>query len=326
MKHYWIIDDEFSQYDAEKKLLKERDPDCELRISKAINDGDVKAYADDTDALIVQISVPVDKAFLKNFKKCKVVSVYGIGYNNVDVKAARELGIALTNVAGYCAQDVADYVMAAIYRNNKPIDAYAEKLLKNGFWGAPVVDKAPPRISSEKLFIIGFGAIGRCLAQKAAGCGMQIIYYDVINTPTMQELEKRIGAKRVATIEEGLEDADVVSVHMTLNDSTKSFFNAKAFSMMKHGVQFINASRGGTVDEAALIAAVKSGRIASATLDVICNEPPKPDDPILNTKNITVTPHISYLSEDSLYELQFRAARNAADILDGKDIPEIVNR
>lgn len=326
MKRFWVIDDEFASYEAETKILKERHPDCEIHFSKEICDADVKAYADETDALIVQIGVPVDREFLGKFKKCKVVSVYGIGYNNVDTKAARDLGIAVTNVAGYCAQDVADYVMAAIYRNNKPLDSYSEKLIKNGAWGAPAVDKKPSRISSEKLFIIGFGAIGRSLAVKATGVGMSVIYYDVMDTAAMKELEEKLGAKRVATIEEGLKEADIVSVHMTLNDSTRGFFNEKTFSMMKHGAQFINASRGGVVDEPALIKAVKSGDISAATLDVIVNEPPKPDDPILHTDNICVTPHISYLSEDSLYELQFRAARNASDIVLGKDIPEIVNR
>ena len=96
--------------------------------------------------------------------------------------------------------------------------------------------------------------------------------------------------------------------------------------MMKPEAHFVNASRGGIVDEGALINAVKNGTMASATLDVTASEPPKTDDPILNTKNICVTPHISYLTEDSLHELKFRAARNASDVLKGKDIPEIVNK
>jgi D-3-phosphoglycerate dehydrogenase len=96
--------------------------------------------------------------------------------------------------------------------------------------------------------------------------------------------------------------------------------------MMKPGARFINASRGGVVDEAALVSAVKDGIIASATLDVTANEPPKTDDPILNTENICVTPHISYLTEDALRELKYRAARNASDVLKGHDIPEIVNK
>ena len=120
--------------------------------------------------------------------------------------------------------------------------------------------------------------------------------------------------------------ADIVSVHMALNDETRGYFSKKVFEMMKPGVQFINASRGELVDEGALIEAVNTGIVSRATLDVLVNEPPKTDDPILSTQNICVTPHISYLSCDSIHELQLRAARNALDIVEGKDIPAIVNK
>lgn len=325
MKRFWIIDDEFASYDVEKKLLSERHPGCEIRFSKEINDKDINDFSEDTDALICQISVQVDGDFLQKLINCKVVSVYGAGYNNVDIAAARKLGMAVTNIPGYCAEDVADYVMAAIFRNNKQIDRYSAGI-SNGLWGANAVVEKPRRISSQKLFVIGFGNIGRMLAEKAAGVGMSVLYFDAYESKEMKELEVKIGAKRVIAIEDGLKEADIVSVHMTLNDETRGFFNEKMFESMKPGMQFINASRGGVVNEGALIEAVKRGIIAEATLDVIVNEPPKADDPILSVKNICVTPHISYLSQDSLYQLQFRAARNAADIVDGKDIPEIVNR
>lgn len=325
MEHFWIIDDEFASYNAEKNLLTYQHPSCEIHFSKEINDADIKAFGDKVDAVICQISVRVDADFLGKLRKCKVVSVYGAGYNNVDIAAARKLGMAVTNVPGYCAEDVADYVMAAIFRNNKQIDTYYSNI-SNGLWGAPAVVEKPRRISSQKLFIIGFGNIGRKLALKAAGVGMSVLYYDAYESKEMKELEEKIGARRVAAIEDGLIEADIISVHMTLTDETRSFFNKKTFDAMKPGMQFINASRGGVVDEAALIDATKRGVVSSAILDVIINEPPKSDDPILSTKNICVTPHISYLSQDSLHELQLRAAKNASNVVKGNDIPEIVNK
>ena len=325
MKHFWIIDDEFASYNTEKNLLSNKHHGCEIHFSKEINDEDVRAFGDKVDALICQISVRVDSDFLHKLKKCKVVSVYGAGYNNVDVAAARKLGIAVTNVPGYCAEDVADYVMAAIFRNNKQIDAYCSNI-SNGIWGAPAVVEKPRRISSQKLFIIGFGNIGRRLALKAAGVGLTVLYYDAYESPEMKAIEEKTGARRIAAIEDGLREADIVSVHMTLTDETRGFFDKKTFEAMKPGMQFINASRGGVVDEAALIEAAKRGIVASAILDVVVNEPPKPNDPILSAKNVCVTPHISYLSQDSLHELQLRAASNASEIVAGKDIPEIVNR
>jgi phosphoglycerate dehydrogenase-like enzyme len=293
-------------------------------MSKSVNEKDLEEFGAAADALICQINVPVRRELLEKLKKCRIVSVYGAGYNNVDTVAAKDLGIAVTNVPGYCAEEVADYVIAAIYHQNLKLSRYADNVT-NGLWGAHAMSKKPRRISQMTLFVAGFGNIGRKLAEKASGLGMEVLYFDSVHTPDMEETAKRTGAERVP-LEEGLKRADVVSSHLALTDDTRSFFSRKTFSMMKPGAHFVNASRGGIVDEDALINAVKNGIITSATLDVTVNEPPKTDDPILHTENICVTPHISYLTEDSLHELKFRAARNASDVLKGKDIPEIVNK
>jgi phosphoglycerate dehydrogenase-like enzyme len=324
LERFWIVDDEWSDYEAETAFLRQEHQGCEIKISKSVNERDLDEFGRTADAVICQINVPVRLELLEKLKKCRIVSVYGAGYNNVDTAAARKLGIAVTNVPGYCAEEVADYVIAAIYHQNLKLSYYADNI-SNGLWGAHAMKKKPRRISQMTLFVAGFGNIGRKLAEKASGLGMRVLYFDSVRTPVMEETAKRTGAEYVS-LEEGLKRADVVSSHLALTDETKGFFSQKTFSMMKLGAHFVNASRGGIVDEAALIAAVKNGTIASATLDVTADEPPKADDPILNTENICVTPHISYLTEDALYELKFRAARNASDVLKGKDIPEIVNK
>lgn len=324
MKHFWIIDEEWPDYASETELLQHDHPGCEIRFSKELNTQDIEEFAPIADAVICQINIPIKGDLLSKMKNCKAVSVYGAGYNNVDVAAASELGIAVTNVPGYCAEDVADYVMAAIYRDNKRIDFYADKLA-GGLWGAQAVEEKTRRISSYKLFIIGFGFIGQKLAAKAAGVGMSVMYYDAYPSAAMEQFAEQAGVRKV-TIEEGLAEADIISVHMALTSETKNFFSDEVFAKMKPGVHFINASRGGVVDEAALIRAAKSKQVSLATLDVLVNEPPKADDPILGVPNICVTPHISYLSQDSLQELQIRAAKNASNIVLGKEIPEIVNK
>jgi D-3-phosphoglycerate dehydrogenase len=324
MKRFWIVDDEWEDYAAETKLLQEAHPGCEIRVSSEANRKDLDEFGSQADALICQIGVKVDRKLLEELKKCKIVSVYGAGFNNVDISAARDFGIDVTNVPGYCAEDLADYVIAAIYRHNLRLSYYSEHV-GNGLWGAQAVKKRPRRISQQKLFIAGFGNNGRRLAEKAFGIGMKIMYYDYAESAEMTSVAQKTGAVRVS-LEEGLASADVVSAHLALTDETKGFFSQKTFAKMKPGAHFINTSRGGIVNEPDLISAVKGGVIAAATLDVIINEPPKPDDPILHTENICVTPHISYLSEDSLLELKVRAARNASDIVLGKNIPEVVNR
>lgn len=319
MKHFWIIDDEWQDYTLETNLLKQNHPGCEIHFSKKIEE-----IAPIADAVICQINVQIQSDLLRKMKNCKVISVYGAGYNNVDIVMASELGIAVTNVPGYCAEDVADYVIAAIYRENKKIDYYASKCA-GGLWGAQAVNKKTRRLSNYKLFIAGFGHIGQEVARKATGVGMSVLYYDAYQSLAMKQFADRINAREV-TIEEGLALADIISVHMALTEETKGFFSDTVFAKMKRGAQFINASRGGLVDEKALIKAVNENIISCATLDVLVNEPPKADDPILHTPNICVTPHISYLSQDSLQELQLRAAQNASNVLLGKDIPEIVNK
>jgi D-3-phosphoglycerate dehydrogenase len=324
MERFWIVDDEWPDYEAELELLRRVHPGCEIRLSKEASPQEIEDFGRQADALICQISVPVDRKLIEQLKNCKVISVYGVGYNNVDVSAAREFGMDVTNVPGYCSEDVADYVIAAIYRQNQKICYYATKT-PQGLWGAQAMDKNPRRLSSQTLFVAGFGNIGRRVAEKAVGIGMNVTYYDYVETDSMKEFAKKIGARKVS-LEDGIKDADVITVHIALTGETKGFFSKKIFAAMKPEVHFINAARGGVVDEAALIEAVKSKTIASATLDVIAHEPPKSDEPILHTENICVTPHISYLSVDSLHELKMRAARNASDILLGKKIPEIDNK
>ncbi|GHS88930.1 2-hydroxyacid dehydrogenase [Synergistales bacterium] len=324
MERFWIVDDEWPDYEAERQLLQQAHPGCEILTSKSVNPKDLEEFGSVANALICQINVPVDRNLLEKLKSCKVVSVYGAGYNNVDVNSARELHIPVTNVPGYCAEEVADYAIAAIYSQNLKLSYYADHM-SNGLWGAHAIKKKPRRVSQLTLFVIGFGNIGQRLAAKAIGLGMKVLFHDSVENAALEEKAKKIGAHRVS-LEEGLAQADVVSSHLALTNETRGFFSEKTFALMKKEAHFINAARGGVVDEAALIEAVKNGTIAAATLDVIVNEPPKLDDPILHTENICVTPHISYLTEDSLHELKFRAARNASDVLLGKNIPEIVNK
>jgi lactate dehydrogenase-like 2-hydroxyacid dehydrogenase len=324
MKRFWIVDDEWEDYAAETQLLNEAHPGCEIRISSEANQKDIEEFGSLADALICQISVRVDRNLLEGLKNCKIVSVYGAGFNNVDISAARDLGIDVTNVPGYCAEDLADYVIAAIYRHNLRLSYYAEHV-GNGLWGAQAVKKRPRRISCQKLFIAGFGNNGRRLAEKASGIGMEIMYYDYMESAEMVSVAQKTGAVRVS-LDDGLAQADVISAHLALTDQTRGFFSEKTFAKMKPNAHFINTSRGGIVSEPDLISAVKNGVIAAATLDVIVNEPPKQDDPILHTENICVTPHISYLSEDSLHELKVRAAKSASDTVLGKSVPEVVNR
>lgn len=177
------------------------------------------------------------------------------------------------------------------------------------------------RIAGSKLLIIGLGRIGGAVAAKAKAMRMEVLCYDPY---VSSEQAQAMGVKAVS-LEDGLAQADYVSLNMRLTEETKGFLSTEAFRQMKPTAYLINASRGGTVDEAALIEAVQSGEIAGACLDVLCEEPPKPDNPMLHTDGIFVTPHISYLTQSSLDGLQRTAAANAVAFLRGEPVASVVN-
>ena len=315
----WIIDDEWPGYEPEKKVIYEKYPDCDLRFSKNDYADDLKEFGKDADAVICQISVDMGRETIEQLNNCKVISVYGVGYNNVDITAAKEKGIKVCNVPGYCAEDVSDYVIAAIYDRCKLWKAYSAD---DGLWGAQAATHPIYRVSSQKLFILGFGRIGKMIAQKALFANMNVMIYD----PYVSASDAEAAGVRKVSLEEGLKSADFVSLNMIMCDETAHMISKNELALMKNTAYIINASRGGTLDTEALIDAVQNGQIAGATLDVLEEEPPKADDLVLHCPGIKVTPHISFYSEDSLNELQESAAKNALRILDGEDIAEIVNR
>jgi D-3-phosphoglycerate dehydrogenase len=309
--YIWIIDEEWAGYDREEALLKKEFPGVEIKYSKnGTYRDDLEEAGKQADAVICQISVEMSADIINGLKKCKVISVYGAGYNNVDVQAAKLRGIAVCNVPGYCVEDVSDWVIGAIYYCNKKIGAWDEAIAA-GKWGAGAGEGTINRLSASTLLIVGYGRIGKAAAAKASALGMKVLIY----SPSGKKPE---GGLEGVSLKEGLSRADFVSIHTALNRETTKLVNRDFFSMMKKGAYFINASRGKVVDEAALIEAVKTNRIKGAVVDVVETEPPEKESPILHTRGITVTPHIAYLSEDALAELQETAARNAADILKGR--------
>jgi D-3-phosphoglycerate dehydrogenase len=311
----WIIDEEWSSYEAEEGILNRELPGLEIRYSKnGSYREDLEQFGKKAGGIICQISVAMTGELIAALEQCRVISVYGTGYNNVDVAAATARGITVCNVPGYCVDDVSDYVMAAIYHCNKQLGEY-HRHIRNGKWGAQAAGEIINRLSASTLFIIGYGRVGRAAAAKARALGMEVLAYDALAEPR--------GVTAVS-LEEGLARADFVTLHTAYTKETEHLADRDFFSRMKSSAWFINASRGGVVDEEALIGAVENRRIRGAVVDVVETEPPPPDARILHTPGILVTPHIAYLSVEALGELQETAARNAADILNGRASENIV--
>lgn len=317
----WIIDEEWPEYEFETAVLKRELPNCIIKHSTYDYDKDMASFGKDADIILAQIYADFPAEQIAKLQKCKGIAVYGGGYDRIDIKAARSKHIGVTNVQGYCAEDIADYVMASIYTVCKPLTNYLPRI-EQGLWGAQAVNQAGiHRISAKTLFIAGFGGIGKVVAKKALSMGIKVMAYDPFVT---DEVMKAMQVIPVG-INEGFAEADFISVHIKCTEETTGIIGKKYFSLMKPTAYLINTSRGKILNEAELIEAVNQNQLAGAFLDVVTAEPPTGKEAIFHTKNINVTPHICYISHESYKELKERTAYNAIKMFRGETPKDLVN-
>jgi D-3-phosphoglycerate dehydrogenase / 2-oxoglutarate reductase len=304
-----MTDDRHKTYEEEKAVLEKIN--AELVIANCQNAEEVIEACKDADGIIVNLA-PITSEVIAKLKKCKVISRYGVGYDNVDVDACTKNGIYLTNVPDYCAEEVSDQALALILACARKV-VRRDAQVRAGMWN---IGKSDPiyRIAGKTFAFLGFGMIGRCLFRKIKGFDFsKIMVYDPYlddNTVTAMGAEKVDWATAIST-------ADFISVHMPLNKSTKGIINAEAFEMMKPTAIIVNTSRGPIINEEALIDALKSGRINSAGLDVHIKEPLEIDSPLMKIENCVLTDHVGWYSEEAMSELKRKAAENVRDVLLG---------
>ena len=273
----------------------------------------------DADGILVQ-RAPITRRIIQNLKKCKIISRYAIGLDKIDVEAATERGIFVTNVPDYCIQEVSDHTLALILCCARKITSL-DREVKKGIW-EPHSAKGIPRLKEQVLGLIGFGNIARDLSVKAKAIGFRILAYDPYVKSSIFLKYKVKGT----ILEDLLGKSDFISIHIPLTRETEKIIGAKEFQMMKRTCFFINTSRGKVVDQKAFVDALKNGLIAGAGIDVMENEPPDPTDSLLEMGNVIITPHVGYYSDVSEKELQQKAAEQVALVLKGEMPKYIVNR
>ncbi|SFO97943.1 Lactate dehydrogenase [Chitinophaga sp. YR627] len=275
----------------------------------------------DYDAMIVSGPLKVNRAFLEACSHLRIVSMMSVGYDNVDVAAAKELGIAVGNTPGVLSGATADTAfLLMLAASRKAFHMHKEIIRGNwNFWD-PTANLGL-ELKGKTLGIVGLGRIGFELAQRCIGAyGMKLIYH---NRGTNEEAERELGAVRVS-FDELLQQSDVVSVHTALTPETKELFNKEAFSKMKPNAIFVNTARGGIHNEADLIAALENGTIWGAGLDVTNPEPMAADNPLLNMHNVAVLPHIGSATVDTRNAMAAIAARNVIRTFEGKALEHAV--
>src|SRR5437899_11935097 len=266
------------------------------------------------DGLICHIISTIDDEVLAAAPTLKVVANVAVGYNNIDVAAAKRRGVIVTNTPDVLTETTADFAWALLMAAARRV-VEADHFARSGQWQRWQWDLLwGADLHGKTLGVVGFGRIGRAVARRALGFNMRVLYQDALRADATVERELR--ATRMA-LEPLLAEADFVSLHTPLLPETRHLMNERTLRIMKKSAVLVNAARGPVVDEAALVRALKEGWIAAAGLDVF-EEEPKVHPGLLPLKNVVLAPHIASASFDTRLAMATLAVRNCLAVLDGK--------
>lgn len=321
MSHFKVVITDFGDPDnsLEAQVLQESGLDIELVRLNARTPDELFPAAADADALLVQW-VKVTRRAIGQLSRCKVISRYGIGVDMVDLPAASERGILVCNVPDYCIEEVSTHTIACLLSLNRQIIPHAQRV-SSGQWGA-VSGSPPSRLTGQVIGIVGLGNIGREVARKAAALGLKLLGYD----PYLPAGRAASMGVELTSLEELIRHSDYVSLHCPLTDETRHLIGAAQLAQMKPSAYLINMARGPIIDQPALYQALVTRQISGAAVDVLEQEPPDPDDPLLKLDNILITPHIASWTVEAVVQLRRETAANVVTVLQGKLPRSIVNR
>jgi len=249
--------------------------------------------------------------------RCRIISRMGIGLDNIALPAATARGIPVTNIPDYCVEEVADHALALLLALSRNIAFFHLRTKQQGEYN---LKAGPPmrRLAGQTLGLFGLGRIGRRVAEKGRGLGLEVIAH------TSSGSDHGTGCEMVS-FEDLLCRSDFLSAHAPLTPATRHIFDEAALGKMKRTAVLLNTSRGPLIDPEALSAALEESRLGGAGLDVFEPEPPDLSHPLYRNERVIVTPHAAFVSEESLVELRTRVARQIADRLTGKVPENIVN-
>ena len=313
--HVAVSDSVFPNLDPARAVLSKIG--AQLSLAEEPKAEAILRVARDADALLATYA-KITAEMIRQMTRCRIISRFGIGVDNVDIPAATERGIVVTKVPDYCIDEVSDHTMALLLSAVRKIP-FANSSVHAGKWEMPAVVPIH-RLRGTVLGLVGFGRIPQVVAPKAKSFGMRVVSFDPY-------IPKQVfGRAGVQSVELGelLKISDYISIHSPLLPETQGLFNAAAFRQMKPSAYLINTARGPIVDEAALAHALDAGQLAGAALDVMPKEPPT-DSPLFGRPNVIITPHTSFYSEESLVDLQTKAAEEVVRVLKGEAPKNPVN-
>ncbi len=275
--------------------------------------GDIVARASDAD-IALSNKVYLSAEILAQLPKLRYIGVTATGYNNVDLEAARQRGIVVTNVRGYSTSAVAQHTFSLLLGLTNHTELHSQSVRAGDwtnaadwcYWKTPLVE-----ISGKTIGLIGLGDIGTQVARIALAFGMRVLAHRKSDTPGEEGIE-------LVELDVLFRESDVVSLHCPLTDGTNEMINAESLAKMKPSAYLINTGRGGLIREQDLADALNADQLAGAAVDVLSTEPPKPDNPLLTAKNCLITPHVAWAFLESRRKLMQLAADNIAAFQDGQ--------
>jgi len=313
-----ILDDRYPHYDEETAVLKPLGITPE--IFKSADPDEIIKKCADADGIILNLA-PMNAKIIAALNKCRVISRYGVGYDNVAMAEATAKKIWVANVSDYCAEDVSDQAFSLFLSCVRKV-ALRDRQVRAGTWKVQA-DGPQWRIKDKTFVFFGFGQIARIFYRKLSGFNPdRVLVFD----PFLDEAAIRSAGAEKVDWETALREGDYFSIHMPLNDKTRGMFNEEVFKKMKKTAIIINTSRGPIIDENALHKALSERWINSAGLDVFATEPINNDNPLLKLDNITVSGHVGWYTEEAQSELKRKAAENVRDVLGGEKPKYAVNK
>lgn len=293
---------------------------ADLKFSSALSEDVLAKEASDVDGMVVRVPAVITRKVLENAKKLKVIARFGVGYDNIDVSAATEIGVVVTYTPGANTLSVAEYAVALMFTLAKQIIP-ADKALRERRW-AMRLDYPGIELAGKTLGIVGLGEIGAEVARLSKPLEMRVLYW---SRTRKEDKEKKLGmeyvpftdadkSKGLRVPEKLLKESDFISVHSALTEQTRGLIGKKEIAAMKDGAFFINTARGELVNEQELCNALKSGKLAGAGLDVFEKEPPY-DSPLLSLQNVIVGPHVAALAKDAMRRVSVWVAEDTVRVL-----------
>jgi phosphoglycerate dehydrogenase-like enzyme len=293
---------------AEKNIVVETVPISDREgFARAMKDCDV----------LWHVLEPVTGEHIRNSPNLKLIQKIGVGVNTIDLETAKEQGVAVCNMPGTNSQAVAEMTLLLMLSALRQASLFDDKTRHGEGWNfPPEIQDMLGEISGKTVGLVGYGEIPRRLTPILKAMGARVLY--TATSPKQDADAQWCG------LNELLRESDIISLHIPLTQATENLIDAKAFEKMKPGAVFVNTARGGVVDQQALIDALKSGRLRAAGLDVFAEEPISNDDPILTLDNVTLAPHISWLTSETLQRSIAVAVENCQRLQDGRELVHCV--